>query len=65
MKHSVIWYLVTNPTSRKRLPQTPGAGGEAHYSGRWGKRQEPEAGERCRGKRGRGAEWRRDPAGNG
>ena len=34
MKHSVIWYLVTNPTSRKRLPQTPGAGGEAHYSGR-------------------------------
>ena len=34
MKHSVIWYLVTNPASRKRLPQTPGAGGEAHCTGR-------------------------------
>ena len=48
MKH---WYLVTNPASRKRLPQTPGAGGEAHYTGRWGKRQEPEAGVHCRSKR--------------
>ena len=62
MNCSCIWFWVTNPASRKRLPQTPGAGGEAHYSGRWGKGQEPEAGVHCRGKRGRGAGVEKTPS---